>query len=170
MAESLELGPVVAVEAEAIGVPGQRRFRIRAMNQQGAIGTIWLEKEQLNAVGDALETTLRDASYRHRPRLADDDDAPAVLPLGTGLEIQAAQLSLGLNRDTNQVVLAAADGQPGDDDLTAITCDFDFYRAHLLREQITSVVSSGRPLCPLCTAPMEPTGHVCVRTNGHHPH
>lgn len=170
MAETLELGPVVAVEAESIGVPGQRRFRIRAMNLEGRIGTLWMEKEQLVAVGEAIETTLRDAEYRHRPRMTDDADAPAVLPLGTGTEVQAGQLSLGLNRDSEHIVLIGADGQPDDDDLTSVSLEFDFYRGHLLREQITTVVSSGRPLCPLCTAPMEPSGHVCVRTNGHHPH
>jgi uncharacterized repeat protein (TIGR03847 family) len=29
------------------------------------------------------------------------------------------------------------------------------------------VVRAGRPPCPLCGAPLEPTGHFCVRRNGH---
>ncbi|MEX2081654.1 MAG: DUF3090 family protein, partial [Dehalococcoidia bacterium] len=30
------------------------------------------------------------------------------------------------------------------------------------------VVAAGRPPCPLCTAPLDPAGHVCVKRNGHH--
>ena len=29
------------------------------------------------------------------------------------------------------------------------------------------VVRAGRPPCPLCGAPLDPTGHFCVRRNGH---
>ena len=170
MVDSLELGPAAAIEAESVGVPGQRRFRLRAMNNAGTIATVWLEKEQLVALGEAIDTTLRDEGYRVRQLAADDQDLPAVLPLSRGSEIQAAELSLGLNRDSGRVVLIGADGQAGEDDTTTVTVEIDFYRAHLLRQQITQVVSAGRPLCPLCTAPVDLSGHVCVRTNGHHPH
>jgi uncharacterized repeat protein (TIGR03847 family) len=29
------------------------------------------------------------------------------------------------------------------------------------------VVRAGRPPCPLCGAPLDPTGHFCPRRNGH---
>lgn len=170
MADAFEVGPAVAVEAESVGVPGQRRFRIRAMNDNAIIATVWLEKEQLIAVGEAIEATLKEEGYRHRPRTLDDRDEPAVLPLSLGNEIRAMQLSLGLNRETSRVVLIGSDGPAGEDDTTTVSFEVDFYRAYVLREQITAVVSAGRPLCPLCTAPMDPSGHVCVRTNGHNPH
>ncbi len=169
MADAFELGPAVAVEAESVGVPGQRRFRLRAMNDTSIIATVWLEKEQLIAVGEAIESTLKEEGYRHRPRSLDQDQ-PAVLPLSLGNEIRALQLSLGLNRESSSIVLIGSDGPAGDGDTSTISFEVDYYLAHLLREQITSVVSAGRPLCPLCTAPMDPAGHVCVRTNGHHPH
>ena len=28
------------------------------------------------------------------------------------------------------------------------------------------VISAGRPPCPLCAEPLDPAGHLCVRTNG----
>jgi uncharacterized repeat protein (TIGR03847 family) len=28
------------------------------------------------------------------------------------------------------------------------------------------LVAAGRPLCPFCGQPLEPTGHFCTRTNG----
>ena len=29
------------------------------------------------------------------------------------------------------------------------------------------VLSAGRPPCPLCDEPLDPQGHICVRTNGY---
>ena len=29
------------------------------------------------------------------------------------------------------------------------------------------VISAGRPPCPLCDEPLDPEGHLCVRTNGY---
>lgn len=35
--------------------------------------------------------------------------------------------------------------------------------------QAQEVCTGGRPICPLCNQPMDPKGHICPRTNGHHP-
>jgi uncharacterized repeat protein (TIGR03847 family) len=49
-------------------------------------------------------------------------------------------------------------------------------RVALTREQAaafaihaTRLVESGRPPCPLCALPLDPSGHDCPRTNGHRP-
>jgi hypothetical protein len=28
-------------------------------------------------------------------------------------------------------------------------------------------VKAGRPICPMCSQPKDPAGHVCPRSNGH---
>jgi uncharacterized repeat protein (TIGR03847 family) len=33
----------------------------------------------------------------------------------------------------------------------------------------TLLVEAGRPPCPLCALPLDPSGHDCPRTNGHRP-
>ena len=35
--------------------------------------------------------------------------------------------------------------------------------------QAREVCMGGRPICPLCNQPIDPKGHICPRTNGHHP-
>jgi uncharacterized repeat protein (TIGR03847 family) len=35
-------------------------------------------------------------------------------------------------------------------------------------ERAVRVVASGRPPCPLCGQPLDPTGHLCPRRNGHY--
>jgi uncharacterized repeat protein (TIGR03847 family) len=46
-------------------------------------------------------------------------------------------------------------------------------RVTLTREQVagfvhqaTDLVAAGRPPCPLCNRPMDPEGHICIKTNG----
>ncbi|GMV86598.1 MAG: hypothetical protein AMXMBFR80_24530 [Dehalococcoidia bacterium] len=165
-----DFGPLIHISAEAIGQPGQRRFRLRVMNDAGESASLWLEKEQLAALGDAIETVLKDEAYTYQP-VAPDDAAPeAVLPLDATVDIQLAQLSMGVNTEARRIVLICADSPAGAEETRGVTMEFDYRRGFELRRQIAEVVSAGRPPCPLCTAPMDPSGHVCVRTNGHHPH
>ena len=35
-------------------------------------------------------------------------------------------------------------------------------------ERARRVVAAGRPRCPLCGQPLNPTGHICPRHNGYH--
>jgi uncharacterized repeat protein (TIGR03847 family) len=170
MADARPFGPLIHIAADAIGQPGQRRFRLRALNERSESATFWLEKEQLIALGEAIETVLSDEGYEHQRLPLDDRDPEPVYPANS-LEMRLAQLSMGLNRDTRRIVLIAGDSpDPDDSDATSLTMELDYRQAHELRAQITEVVAAGRPPCPLCTGPMDPAGHVCVRTNGHHPH
>lgn len=166
---SRDLGVLIHIAPEAIGQPGQRRFRLQALNDLGESASLWLEKEQLVALGEAIATVLRDEGFDYVPAPMDDAPEPPVFPLNASLDFRLAQLSMGLDRDNRRIVLIAADG-PEDDATMTVNMSFEFPLAFELRQQIERVVAAGRPPCPLCTAPMDPAGHVCVRTNGHQPH
>jgi uncharacterized repeat protein (TIGR03847 family) len=170
MGEQRDFGVVIYVAAEAIGQPGQRRFRLRALNEPGESASLWLEKEQLNALGEAIDSVLRAESYQYQRLPLDDAGPEPVLPLDALIEMQVVQLSMGVNREAQHVVVIASDGDPDDASTVTLSIAFDYRRAYELRRQITDTVAAGRPACPLCSAPMDPSGHVCVRSNGHHPH
>ncbi len=168
MAELRELGPVHHISPEAIGQPGQRRFRLQAVTRGGDSVSLWLEKEQLSALGDAIETVLQSEEYRYqRPPLDDQEPAP-VFPLSAGYDFRIGQLSMGLNREKQRVVLVATEAANPDDPGTTVSVEFEYRQAYELRGEITRVVASGRPPCPLCGGPLDPQGHLCPRTNGHH--
>lgn len=170
MADARELGPLIHISAEAIGRPGQRRFRLRAMNAAGESASLWLEKEQLAALGDAVETVLRDEGYRYQRQPLDDRETMPVFPLSAGIDTRIGQLSMGVNHENQRIVLVATETADPDEPGTTVSLEFEFRRGYELRREIADVVAAGRPPCPLCTAPMDPEGHVCVRSNGHHPH
>ena len=171
MSDTREFGSIFHVSAEAIGQPGQRRFRLRIMSDASESASLWLEKEQLNSLGDAIETVLADENYHYSVPPLDDFEAEPVFPLTASVEMHIGQLSMGVNRDTRRIVLIATDRPDADEpEGSTISFEFDYRRGYELRQQVINVVAAGRPPCPLCTAPMAPEGHVCVRSNGHNPH
>ena len=44
---------------------------------------------------------------------------------------------------------------------------FTLQQAKELTSSITILVSSGRPICPLCRTPLDGGPHACVKQNGH---
>jgi uncharacterized repeat protein (TIGR03847 family) len=168
MAEPRPLGAMTYVAAEAIGQPGQRRFRLKALNDEGVTVSLWLEKEQLNALGDAIETVLTEEEYRYQPIPADDREPEPVFPLDADIEFRVGQLSMGVDRDDREIVFIATEAAADDEDAQAVSMQLDYPLGSELRQQIREVVAAGRPPCPLCGAPLDPQGHVCPRTNGHH--
>jgi Protein of unknown function (DUF3090) len=54
---STDLGPVEVLGAEAIGQPGQRRFRLFARSKRGS-AIMWMEKEQLNELSLRVDRYL----------------------------------------------------------------------------------------------------------------
>jgi uncharacterized repeat protein (TIGR03847 family) len=170
MPETRDFGPLAHIVPEAIGQPGQRRFRLLALSDEGASACLWLEKEQLSALGEAIENVLKSEGFEYQAQPLDDLPLEPVFPLNPSVEMRLAQLSMGIDRDNRAVVLIAADGADDEDSTTSVTMNIDYGKGFELRRRITEVVAAGRPPCPLCTAPMDPAGHVCVRTNGHNPH
>ncbi|MCY3646167.1 MAG: DUF3090 family protein [Chloroflexota bacterium] len=161
-----EFGPVQHLSADAVGQPGQRRFRLRAISQGGAYAFVWLEKEQLSAIGEAIETTLEHAEVVLTPSGPGEPEPVFPLQANLDLDVRAGRLSLGLNEETRVIVIVAAEGA-SEAEGEAVSIEFDFDIARRLRAQITEVVAAGRQPCPFCGAPLDPEGHVCPRSNGH---
>ena len=161
-----EFGPLQHLSAEAVGQPGQRRFRLRAINDDGAYAFVWMEKEQLAAIGEAIETTLADAGAPPSGPVAGAPDPVFPLRADHELDVRAGRLSLGLNEEARRIVILCAEA-PAEGEAEAISLDFGFDDAHRLRARIEDVVAAGRPPCPFCGAPVDPGGHVCPRANGH---
>jgi uncharacterized repeat protein (TIGR03847 family) len=93
---------------------------------------------------------------------------------------RAGALTLGWDGEAERVLVEARaeseDGEaidPEDDD-EADEDGPDLLRVRLTPnaardfvERAVRVIASGRPPCPLCGQPLEATGHLCPRRNGH---
>jgi uncharacterized repeat protein (TIGR03847 family) len=164
----IDFGLVEAVDAEAIGPPGQRTFRLRARSGD-TYAALWMEKEQLAALGRSFSAILAERS-RLRGQPGGPVEEVGNFPQRAQVEFQVARMGLDYDTDEEQVILLA------DDPAAAQRGDTPAFRMTLTRSQalatiaiIEQIVSAGRPLCPLCHQVLEREGqeHFCPQTNGH---
>lgn len=160
-----DFGPATSVDAEAIGPPGQRRFRLVIQNEQES-AALWLEKEQLAAVATALEQQLARTRGADSSQRKTEHDEESPIPLNLSLELQVGQLALGYD-DVRQLFMIQAYTVDADEGGQAtFTCGLRRDQARRIIGQVTRLMQTGRPVCPLCGATLQGP-HVCPRSNGH---
>ncbi len=181
---SRDLGPVDVLGAEAIGQPGQRRFCLFVRSPRGS-AVMWMEKEQLNSLSLALDRFLAqlsggqvlrtEAQAGQRPQPV---AMPANFPHAPDYDFQVAQLKIGYDELHDRFLLSVTPleilMEPGQepqaviDEEAAVVFFFSLEQAQQLSTDITTIVTSGRPVCPFCGTPLDGSPHACVKQNGHH--
>ena len=177
----LEMTPDVFT-ADYSGQPGHRAFYLQARSG-GDSHTFAVEKQQVALLAEKLSEMLM---------LVDEDDpiaslTPQRIPSLEAIyadpswHIGAIGLSYDDEADRVSVDLREVTEEPaGEEAFEAIeeaeNDERESARFLLSRQQVRdfivhalAVVQEGRPICPLCGLPMDPDGHACPATNGHHP-
>lgn len=163
----IDFGLVDAVDAEAIGLPGQRTFRLRAVAGDNR-AALWMEKEQLGALGRAISRLLAE----RLPRGGEEAPPPADLG-GFGdhpdVDFRVARLGLDFRNEGERVLILADDEEAlARGNTPAFRMEVGRGHARALVAQISDIVAAGRPRCPLCGQPQEGDGrHFCPGSNGH---
>src|SRR5260370_24780777 len=106
-----DLGRVDMVGAEAIGQPGQRRFRIFVLVRATSV-PIWMEKEHLHTLSIALDRILAQLSegqiLRVEPQahpLPPPEGAPANSPAKPDFELQVGQPRISYDERRDLLIL-----------------------------------------------------------------
>ncbi len=163
-----DFGPISHVDASAVGAPGQRTFRLLVSGEEG-IASLWLEKEELQALGVAIDQMLarlsRKPEWKFYGSAPEQDDPAGDAEASPSIEFKVGQLSLGFDTDKRMFVLLAHDAEDDPEGPATFTCLATASQLRSLSRRISTVVSAGRPRCVLCGDPIEPDGHVCVRLN-----
>lgn len=159
-----DLGRVLSIDAEAIGEPGRRRFRLITRSSVYAVG-IWMEKEQLAGIGAWFDEMLRRLE-EERPS-GEPDAGPLPFEGALDVEFQAGRIGLGYVEEEDVFALQAFDVESDREDRPTLHCFLSRGQCRVLCRKIDEVIAAGRPICPLCGQPMDLTGHACPRTNGH---
>ena len=162
-----DFGLVDAVKAEALGEPGQRRFRL-LLEGPGGSASLWLEKNQLFQLSVVIQRMLASLSLQES---SEGHPQPGPGPSGqenTSMEFNVGNLSLGHAPEKDLFLIEAYNIE--DDQEEEALLRFWISRPQLegLADEAQTVCAAGRPLCPLCSAPMGPEAHICPRSNGHH--
>ena len=182
---STQLGPLEILGAAAVGQPGQRRFCLYVQSRRDS-AVIWMEKEQLNRLSLTLDQVLAQLTEGQVLRTeaeAGERPAPAGLPAdflnAPEYDYRASQMGLTYDERNElfnftvtpvEIVLEVGVEEPTvlirEDD--AISFLFTQTQAQQLASAIAALMSAGRPVCPLCGAPLDGGPHACVKQNGHH--
>ena len=176
-----EFDPPDRFVAGTVGQPGERTFFLQATSGPRTV-SIALEKVQVAALAEKLEELLDEV----RRRQGSDSTVPPVAPpeledvapLSTPVEeeFRAGTLALAWDDDSDTVLVEAQSMEPEDGEAADETTEFtgDLLRVRLspgaaraFVKRALRVVAAGRPPCPLCGNPLDPSGHVCPRQNGH---
>ena len=168
-----------------VGQPGERTFYLQA-SAAGRTTSVALEKLQVAALAERLGELLDEV----RKRLGSDVDVPTTTPPGlvdsaplespVSEEFRVGTLALAWDTDEQRVVVEAHAIQEGveqteepeplsdtEDGPDVLRVRITAAQARAFIDRAQQVVAAGRPPCPFCGLPLDPTGHVCPRQNGH---
>ena len=173
-AEIIELDDVDGLGAGAVGEPGQRAFYIQARGDSGRL-TVLVEKEQV-ALLAAEAVAFLDKIADDYPELPFDiPSTQSVLREPTVPLFRARLIGLGFDPERELVLLELRErAEDDEEEVVEIDEDDDGYvaRIYATRAQVRAMaargieaVAGGRPPCPLCEQPMDPSGHRCPRWN-----
>ncbi len=160
-----DLGLVDHLEAEALGEPGNRTFRIRVQaDDQSA--SLWMEKEQVRSLSLALQQIITQNRRDH------DEERPQLqklteFPLDPTFDFQVSRLALAYDEDTDIASVYATDITSEDQENPIIRIAFTRAQSRIFTVQADSAIAAGRPLCPLCMNPLDQSNHLCPPSNGH---
>ena len=173
--------------AGTVGQPGNRTFFLQA-RASGRVVSVAVEKSQVSALAERLGQLLVELD---RQGIVEDVEAPIEpdeRPLDEPLNevFRTGSLTLGWDGEAERVLVEARaqiEVESVEEAIEAIQKDDDDEDGpDLLRVRVSAaaartfverahrIVRAGRPTCPLCGNPLEPTGHICPRKNGQYVH
>jgi len=145
-----------------VGPVGSRLFLLQC-RQGETLLTLKVEKQQVAAMGDLLARVVKDQS---RPGHLPDDQE---LEEPTDPSWAVGTLGVSYDEAEDRVVLVIEELVPEGEVGAIARVSVSREQAAAFTIQATRLVESGRPPCPLCGSPLDPSGHECPRTNGHRP-
>jgi uncharacterized repeat protein (TIGR03847 family) len=162
VSESFEVSDASRITIGTVGEPGQRIFYLQARDEHRLV-SLKLEKQQAAALGQLLGDLLSDlpAPGQLPTELSLEEPVESEWPVGT--------MQLAYDSDADRVVLIAEEATEDDEGGAIGRFVITREQAAAMAVHTETLVSAGRPPCPLCGHPLNPSGHTCPKTNGHRP-
>jgi uncharacterized repeat protein (TIGR03847 family) len=151
-----------SISAVAVGPPGKRSFFI-AIRGPGQWLRVWLEKHDLLTITLAARELMLNLSINPADLVL---PAPKEQPAPSGLpaaELELREAQLGYQEGRVEIILTAERVGPGNDAPSSLRLRPDMPHLAEFMIEAERVCTSGRPICPLCGGPIDPSGHTCPR-------
>jgi uncharacterized repeat protein (TIGR03847 family) len=168
--------------AGTVGEPGSRTFFLQARSGT-RLTSVALEKAQVSVlaerVDELLDEVVRVSGGKAPVPAVAPVDAEDNDPLDTPIEeeFRVGAMSLAWDPDAGRVVVECyAEGVSVEEDEdeeaeelegTVLRVSISGASARAFTKRALAVVAAGRPPCPFCNNPLDPSGHICPRANGY---
>jgi uncharacterized repeat protein (TIGR03847 family) len=171
--------------AGTVGQPGERAFFLQA-REGNRITSVACEKQQVSVLAEHLDRVLDEVLRRSSGQIdvppaatAATDTQPLDAPITE--EFRVGTMTIAWDPTIERIVIElfsnvdveeeATEAEPAESD--EIEADEVFVvkitamgaREFVARAQ--ALISAGRPACPFCLQPIDPSGHICPRANGY---
>jgi uncharacterized repeat protein (TIGR03847 family) len=170
-AEIIELEDVDGLGAGAIGEPGHRAFYIQARTESTQL-TVLVEKEQVDLLASEAVAFLDQIAEKFPELPFDLPSTQSALREPTVPLFRARLIGLGFDTERELVLIELRERAEDDDQADDDEAEGYVARIYATRAQVRAMaargaeaVAGGRPPCPLCEQPMDPSGHRCPRWN-----
>ncbi|HXN04518.1 MAG TPA: DUF3090 family protein [Candidatus Acidoferrum sp.] len=160
--ESFDFEAVTRVTTGAIGEPGKRAFYLQVRTDSELV-SLAIEKDQLRALTERLREVFSRVPV---PPAGTLPDMALEEPIGPIWRVGFMTLTYSQDEnefDVSLVELVDEGDQPATGHFNA-----SLAQMQALAEHAASLISAGRPPCPMCGGPIDHDGGVCPRLNGHH--
>lgn len=169
--------------AGTVGQPGERQFYLQARDGARVV-SVALEKAQVQVLAERVDALLDEVVRR----TGGEASVPATAPIGSDdldpldapvtEEFRVGAMGLGWNGDSELLIIEAHEVVEDEDEVpdleedpedgpTVLRVRLTGAQARAFCKRALSVVAAGRPPCPFCNLPLEPSGHICPRANGY---
>jgi uncharacterized repeat protein (TIGR03847 family) len=130
--------------------------------------TLKVEKEQVRALGEYLAGLLAQlpggTGSGKKP-----DDLTLLEPVTPAWVV--GSIAVGYDKNRDRVLVEIEEQLEEDSTAEAASARIFITRAQAAAfvDRAQELMKGGRPLCPICSQPKDPDGHICPRSNGHVP-
>ncbi|MFZ4123134.1 MAG: DUF3090 family protein [Candidatus Planktophila sp.] len=175
-----EFNPVERFVAGTVGAPGERTFFIQARTGSRVVSVV-VDKSQVIALGERTKIMLREIKKTDPTiiiKSSEIDDYPLEQPIFE--EFRAGVIAMAWDVENSVIVYElreiTSSDNASEDELIFDEEDLsvDLLRVHVSPTQAAafskrclSLANAGRTPCPFCGMPIDPTGHLCPRSNGY---
>ncbi|MBM6405830.1 DUF3090 domain-containing protein [Phycicoccus sp. CSK15P-2] len=154
--------------AGTVGPPGGRTFFLQARGE-GRVVSVSIEKVQVSVLAERVDDMLdTHAEGTATEPYGEGDNEPLDTPIDDDFRVDT--LSLAWDPERLVVVIECHDQDPeevGEGALQTLRVVLTPEAARAFARRCGKVVAAGRPSCPFCGQPLDPTGHICPRANGY---
>lgn len=157
----IEFDPVDHITVGAVGPPGERVFMIQA-RKGSEVATLVVEKTQVVGLGSGGIELLS-----HLGRIDPEDDTDMSLDERAEPLFRVQEITLTYEDEKDMVLIEFKELTEEEETPQEARFWITLQQLGALARRGLEVAAQGRPTCPHCGLPIDPSGHACPAGNGH---